>query len=213
MQIFLTDIYSKTLPEDKLFMLSSRGKHNFDKYKNAKKRALQSAVGDLLIQKALKSVYAKNADEILIEQTPSGKPFVKGAPDFSVSHSENLVAIAIASEGECGAGLDIQLLKEPISPALIKGALSDVEKQRLELIENTPDKVKYFYRLFTEKESYVKFTGEGFTRFPRDVTDFSGAKFLTKYVFRQNELYCLTVCSQNITSLKITVIPFNDLFI
>ncbi len=213
MQIFLTDIYSKTLPEDKLFMLSSRGKHNFENYKNAPKHALQSVAGDLLVQKAIKAVCEKNAGKILIEQTQSGKPFVKDAPDFSVSHSENLVAVAVASEGEHGVGLDVQLLKEPLSPALIKGALSEIEKQRLELIENTPDRVKYFYRLFTEKESYVKFTGEGLTRFPRDITDFSGAKFLTKYVFRKNELYCLTVCSQNIISLKITVIPFADLFI
>lgn len=213
MQIFLTDIYSKTLSEDKFFMLSSRGKHNFENYKNAPKRALQSATGDLLVQKAVKAVCEKHASEILIEQTQSGKPFVKGAPDFSVSHSENLVAVAVAGDGEHGAGLDVQLLKEPLSSALIKGALSEIEKQRLELIENTPEKVKYFYRLFTEKESYVKFTGEGFTRFPRDVTDFSGAKFLTKYVFRQNELYCLTVCSQNIISLKISVIPFEDLFV
>lgn len=223
MKIYLTDIYQKRLPQDKLFLLSNRGKKNYEAFKNAPKRALQTAVGDLLIKKAIlsASVQSQNfsADnlktaenfELLIEQTPSGKPFVSGAPDFSVSHSENVVAVAVADSGERGVGLDLQLLKEPLSPALIRGALSQEEQNRLNAIESEPERVKYFYRLYTEKESYVKFTGEGLTKFPREIVSFNGAKFLTKYVFRQSELYCLTVCSENILSIKIIPAPFEQL--
>lgn len=225
MKIYLTDIHNKKMPEDKLFLLSERGKKNYEAYKNAPKRALQAAVGDLLIKKAIFCAALQNSPEsglknentfepqkLLIEQTPSGKPFIKGAADFSLSHSENVVALAVAGEGEQGAGLDVQLLKEPLSPALIRGALSQEEQSLLNEIQNEPDRVKYFYRLYTEKESYVKFTGEGLTKFPREITNFLGAKFLTKYVFRQNELYCLTVCSKNILSIKIIVTPFEQLF-
>lgn len=211
MKIYLTDIYRKTLPDDKLRLLSDRGKKNYETYKNAPKRALQTAAGDLLIKKALSAYFGENV--FLIEQTPSGKPFISGAPDFSVSHSENIVALAVSDEGERGAGLDLQLLKQPLSSALIRGALSESEKLRLDEIESEPDRVKYFYRRYTEKESYVKFTGEGLTKFPREIVSFAGAKFLTKYVFRESELYCLTVCSENILSIKIIPVPFERLLV
>lgn len=211
MKIYLTDICRKTLPDDKLCLLSARGKKKYEAYKNTPRRALQTAVGDLLIKKALSAYFSGNG--FVIEQTPSGKPFIKGAPDFSVSHSENIVALAVSDEGERGAGLDLQLLKQPLSSALIRGALSDNEKLRLEEIESEPDRVKYFYRCYTEKESYVKFTGEGLTKFPREIVSFAGAKFLTKYVFRESELYCLTVCSENILSIKIILVPFERLLV
>ncbi len=211
MKIYLTDIFEKTIATDKLFLLSERGKRNFERYKNAPRRALQSAVGDLLLKNAILKTCPDLCAPLFIEESSAGKPFINGAPDFSISHSENLIAVAVADDGENGAGVDVQLLKEPLSQSLIKGTLSENEKQKLLLIRNEPDRVKYFYKLFTEKESFVKFTGEGFTKFPRDVTDFSGAKFLTKYVFRQSELYCLTVCSQNILSIKINVVPFESL--
>lgn len=211
MKIYLTDIYRKTLTGDKLRLLSARGKKNYEAYKNAPKRALQTATADLLIKKALSAYFGENG--FVIEQTPSGKPFISGAPDFSVSHSENIVALAVSDKGERGAGLDLQLLKQPLSSALIRGALSESEKLRLEAIESDPDRVKYFYRCYTEKESYVKFTGEGLTEFPREIVNFAGAKFLTKYVFRESELYCLTVCSENILSIKIIPVPFERLLV
>lgn len=224
MQIYITDVFNKTFNLRDLNLLSSRAKTAFLRYSGQNdKRALQTATADLLIKKAVFPLSDANLrdkptgensnenNEFNVLESAFGKPFLAGAPEFSVSHSENLVALAVSDEREGKAGLDVQLLTENISAPLLNGVLSKKELAFYNNIENAPDKVKYFFKTFTEKESYVKFTGEGLKTFPREVTDFTGAKFLTKYVFRQSELYCLTVCAENILSVKINVVPFNEL--
>lgn len=219
MQIYLTDIFGKKSSEIDLKTLSFRAKNAFSRYIGQnEKRALQCATADLLLKKAislqtppLPSESFSESGALSVLESEYGKPYVENAPEFSISHGENVVAVAVADKPEGKTGLDVQLLKEDISPSLLKGVLSPAELYFYNGTKSAPDKVKYFYKTFTEKESYVKFTGEGLKSFPREITDFKNAKFLTKYVFRQNELYCLTVCAENILSLKINVIAFNEL--
>lgn len=220
MQIYLTDLKDKKLKSEHLKLLSPRAKNAFLRLcARNEKHALQTAAADLLLKKAispliLPATKTQTASEVFafnVIETDGGKPYIDGAPDFSISHSENLAAVAVADDNEGELGLDVQLLTDSVSPALLKGVFSEYEADVFKKIETEPDKIKYFYKTFTEKESYVKFTGEGFKTLPREINNFNGAKFLTKYVFNRNELYCLTVCAENISSLKINVCLFDDL--
>lgn len=85
-----------------------------------------------------------------------GKPYLEGrAVEISISHSGDLWGCALSKEP---VGLDIQLIRE-------KGIRS-VAKRFFH-----PDEYRYlqetgfseFFALWTAKESYVKFTGEGIT--------------------------------------------------
>lgn len=216
MQIYLTDVKDKKLKSEHLKLLSPRAKNAFLRLcAQNEKRALQTAVADLLLKKAVSPLLNNQTPDgnyyFNVAETVNGKPYIAGAPDFSISHGENLVAVAVADKDEGELGLDVQLLTDSVSPALIKGVLSEREKNIFNEIKTEPDKIKYFYKTFTEKESFVKFTGEGLKTVPREITNFGEAKFLTKYVFNRNELYCLTVCAENVLSLKINVVLFEDL--
>ncbi len=206
MLIYLTNIAGKSFNPQNIGLLSQRGQKNYARLINqAPQKALQTAVADLIIKKVLNV----SDENFIIEETASGAPFVKDKAEFSVSHSENVVAVAV---DEKPLGADVQIIKEPLSQNLINGTLNNAELATFNSIEKQSDKVKYFYRCLTEKESYVKFLKTGFTCLPRDIKNYNGAKFVTKYVFQSGEVYCLTVCAENITAIRYEVIPFETLF-
>ncbi len=95
----------------------------------------------------------------------NGKPYLKDCNLFyNLSHS-GVVAVCAFSDRE--VGIDIQKSVTP-SDALIKKVCSEDEiKYLLSLGED--DKSSAFTRLWTLKESYLKFTGEGITLSPRSL--------------------------------------------
>lgn len=77
------------------------------------------------------------------EYEQGGKPFIAGAPHFSLSHSGNCAAAAISSSP---VGIDIEAMRPaPESVARRLSARDDRD----------------FFRIWTLKESFVKMTGEG----------------------------------------------------
>jgi phosphopantetheinyl transferase len=116
----------------------------------------------------LASLLNVTIDKIKIDKTAQGKPYITiinnvNAPSeqklyFSISHSENYVAIATNSMYEIG--IDLQIVKHtPLinNPKLL---FSNTEKQ---LIVNSPQDKKSanFFILWTKKESYLKALGSG----------------------------------------------------
>lgn len=96
-----------------------------------------------------------------------GKPFFKSSDThFSISHSEGLWACLI---GPSCCGLDVQYIK-PCNYNKIAGRFFS-EKETAYISEKGLDA---FYKIWTRREAYAKYTGEGFFGPMPDLIDEEG---------------------------------------
>lgn len=111
--------------------------------------------------------YLDPDDESLIEKNQYGKLFVKGYPDFNISHSGDYAVFAKAEEGVIG--IDIEQVKQRNLKVANK-VFSDREREWM-----SEDELNRFHILWTLKESVMKALGKGlsltFTSF--EVLDFN----------------------------------------
>jgi 4'-phosphopantetheinyl transferase len=101
---------------------------------------------------------ASQAKSVVIELSPTGKPFVRDAGvHFNLSHSGNWVVAAFA---EMPIGIDIEQIRESVEPGMLALALN---QQELDFLKCAPvDKQSFaFYRLWTRKEAVLKWLGQG----------------------------------------------------
>ena len=97
----------------------------------------------------------------------SGKPFfISSSLHFSISHSNELCAVAIANS--C-VGVDIEICKVNYNKHLLRRVINESEQ-----FEYNGD----FTRLWCRKEAVAKMTGEGIIRYPSQINT-------TRYVFRE----------------------------
>ena len=85
-----------------------------------------------------------------------GKPYFREYPDihFSISHSEDYVLVAM-SEGNIGA--DVQLIKE----RRVDIASRFFHHNEIQYLNCTDNEREGFFRIWTLKEAYIKYTGRG----------------------------------------------------
>jgi 4'-phosphopantetheinyl transferase len=99
--------------------------------------------------------------EIVFDTTTSGKPILKNHPElqFNLSHSEELALCAISKNP---VGIDIEYLNKEINCLdVAKRFFSDAEYNFLKSMVN-PEKLRLeFFKLWTEKEAYLKSQGRG----------------------------------------------------
>lgn len=94
-------------------------------------------------------------DKITIKFTENGKPYIENSQNFyfSISHSENIIAVAIADNE---LGVDIEKIRA------INTSLSGrfFTKNEIDYIEkNTAKNKDAFFELWTKKEAYIKQKG------------------------------------------------------
>jgi len=112
----------------------------------------QSLGAGLLLQMVLQQ-HGLSQEQIQIN--PSGKPVCEGI-EFNLSHSGSLVICAV---GDTPVGCDVEQLREA-PRTLASRFFCEGEKDYLNGC-NSDIYDKEFYRLWTMKESYMKYTGEG----------------------------------------------------
>lgn len=162
----------------------------------------QSLGAGLLLQKVMMH-YGIPEDKLKIGV--SGKPECEGL-EFNLSHSGRMVACAV---GEKPVGCDVEQLREA-PKKLASRFFSEKEKEYLGAF-SAKDYDEEFYRLWTMKESYVKFTGEGL-RLPLNafeivITDeirvLRGGK-IQSCSLREYHVpgYRVTVCSEEAPAMK-----------
>jgi 4'-phosphopantetheinyl transferase len=188
MYVYYCDI-SNFINDNTLFEQEKRGLmdlidnerlEKMKKYKSVSDE-IRSLTAGLLIQVALQDhinkteylysdcesiIYLKDKlsqeGKIEIHYSPNGygKPFIIAYPNFhfSLSHSGSYVALACHDEK---IGLDVQ--EERGSKAI---AISDrfYAKEERKILEEAPDKESQthaFYRIWSAKEAYIKYTGRG----------------------------------------------------
>lgn len=109
-----------------------------------------------------------------MEKTGQGKPYFPDYPEiaFSLSHSGDYLLVAV---GTCPLGVDIECIK-PRAKKLPQYALTAAEFDAY--LEQGGDWAA-FYSLWTQKEAYVKYTGEGLGKGLRKELPTSGVQFFT----------------------------------
>ena len=103
---------------------------------------------------------------VSFEYGPQGKPLLarkfRANIGFSIAHSANVAAIAIAEHGS--VGVDLEEIKDDIDENLLVGAM--LSPREVSVFRRLPaDKRRAaFYRAWTCKEAFIKATGEGMSR-------------------------------------------------
>lgn len=84
-----------------------------------------------------------------------GKPYLKNTNiHFNISHSGSMAMCALH---DSPVGADIEMIK-PYSDAVARRIMSDEEMQRF---QSSADRQALFFKIWTLKEAYLKFTGTG----------------------------------------------------
>ncbi len=162
-------------------------------FEDGRKESLGSA---LMLQKVLSK---KNLNPQNIKYEKNGKPEISGL-NFNISHAENFV---ICSVSENPVGCDIEKIRS-IKSGFEKRFFTQNEVFYLDKFLGD-EKLKQFFRLWTMKESYMKFTGEGMklalNRFEFIIEDsikvFRDGILIPCFI-KEYEIsnYCISVCSE-----------------
>ena len=129
-------------------------KINRYRLKKDKKRTLY---GELLIRYMIMKTQHVANKEIEIAIGQSGKPYCKSHPNiyFNISHSGEWV-VCVMCDNQVGA--DIEKIGK-VNWKIAERFFTEREQKRLFL--STDNREELFYKLWTLKESYMKYTGKG----------------------------------------------------
>ena len=177
-------------------------KNNYNS-KNENSEALAKKVLALYMNEKETSA-SFDAEDFLIERTLKGKPYLAKVPatnensvgldsiHFSISHTDDLWACIVS---ENNLGLDIQCAKERTNmEAVAKRFFGEDEQKYVEeaFSRGQREGETAFYRVWTGREAYAKYTGEGF--FGESLKKFSVVKVSNIKCFVLNDLLtCETV--------------------
>ncbi len=176
--------------------VSEQRRKKVDSYRLCKDKHLSLGAGVLLEQ----GLQRMGITEYSLAYGEHGKPYLTDSEDvfFSLSHSGTLAACVFYKRE---IGLDIQKIK-PVSEKLIKKVTTDTEFSYL--INHSEDERKLaFFRLWTAKESYMKYLGSGLSLSPKRLEVMFGKTLTIKHdgnavsvAFDEQTLdgYALTVC-------------------
>lgn len=97
-----------------------------------------------------------------LAEKPLGKPFIPEVPDFhfNLSHSGSWVVLAF---GDSPVGIDVEKLEYTPGRQQVMRRFFTPEEQAY-VQEDPAEEGERFFRIWTAKESWLKYTGEGLTR-------------------------------------------------
>lgn len=122
-----------------------------------KEDALRSLAAGALLQWAVK--LELGLASFTVEQMPGGKPYIPEAADFhyNLSHSADWVVLAWS---QTEIGVDVQQMRTDSDPQRIAARFFTPREQAW-VFENEEASLQRFYRIWTGKESYLKYLGTG----------------------------------------------------
>lgn len=115
-------------------------------------------LGDILTRYAICRCLEVKNEQLIFQYSEYGKPFLAepGGIDFNVSHSGDWVVCAISDNP---VGIDVETIK-PIDFSIARRFFSKNEYYSL-MSTDEHMRLRYFYMLWTLKESYIKAIGKG----------------------------------------------------
>lgn len=162
-------------------------------------------------RRVLKNVLAQRLshcpEQLLFEYGKYGKPYLKNISlQFSLSYTHGACIVALC-DGEIGA--DIERLRAA-KPHVAARCFTDSENlylhQDMQLLD------RRFYELWTQKEAYVKYTGEGFYRSPKSVHVLSQPICGYLYTFADDDMI-ISLCGRNIHPVSVYKVCQSHTFI
>lgn len=138
-------------------------RRRIDGFRFEQDRRLSLGAG-ILLKRALAD---KGIRDMEIAYMPDGKPCLRNSSEwhFSLSHSGAAAMCVLAAQS---VGCDIERIGNP--PLKVARKVFSKEEQAILYSLEDEDKRKYFYALWTAKESFLKMTGEGLKTMPDDIT-------------------------------------------
>lgn len=150
------------------------------------------------------------AHSIKMLKTAEGKPYLGDSNilHFNASHSSNMFVVTFS---DSPVGIDVEFVR-PL-PDLDSVALDICSETEYNYFNHLPgqDQLRYFFKLWSVKESFLKLTGSGLLKDPRGITIVDHHNFLdngivkvmsegveaycTSVDFEEGDFYCF-VCSQ-----------------
>lgn len=120
--------------------------------------------------------------------TSLGKPYVSGKQNFSISHSQDFLVIAVSNNA---IGIDVQKVNN-YNANLAKKVLNEDE---LKLIESSKNKAYQFAKLWTKKEAKTKLLGGSVFDDTKNIL-----KDEQKYTFdtKRKNGFVITVCEKDL---------------
>ena len=121
----------------------------------------RSLAGEMLARKYLSRLYGVTEEELVFAKGEHGKPYVLNLPaHFNIAHSGQYVVLAVSDRP---IGVDIEVVRN-FSAILAKKRFNAEELAYI--AGSNPSRKKSvmqrcFYELWTAKEAYLKYTGEG----------------------------------------------------
>lgn len=148
-----------------------------------------------LLEHALKSSFGINIEDVEFFKTKSGK-WLCDKCCFSLSHSENVVAVAVYNQK---VGVDIELIREIDQDAVIK-RLTESEKEQLSNL--SPDvRQRFLIEKWSQKESIFK-SSDNEIFLPSKI-DTTKKSVLSKLVVIDQKEYVLSIASENIYDIDL----------
>lgn len=134
--------------------------------------------------------YAVGGAEEQVERTPQGKPYLKDRPDFhfNLTHSGRWVAVAW---GARPVGLDVEVFRANAETGKLARRFFCPDEQAC--LNEHPDR---FFKLWTMKESYLKYLGTGLTRALNSFSVLEPEALGVSFVSYELEDAFLTLCTQ-----------------
>lgn len=143
--------------------------------------------------------------DALVKVDVRGKPFIANIPKFhfNISHSGQKIVIATDS---VPVGVDIERVRD-VNLKIVDHFFSDEDIKNFYEV-SLEDRLEYFFKTWTQKESYVKCIGMGFSGMPFRKFTIVDDKY-GEYLFSTYDLvdgYKMSVCQSGDTDKKIIYI-------
>lgn len=137
-------------------IISTRAKEKIGSFKfiSDRKRTL---CGELLVRYMIANKKQVANKDIVLDVASNGKPYCKSFPEihFNISHSGDWVICAIC---DSPIGVDIEKIGRA-DLQIARRFFAEYEYQQL--LNQETNRNELFYKLWTLKESYMKYTGKG----------------------------------------------------
>ncbi len=162
------------------FVLSAEELEKASKYHFEKdKRAYEA--GHVFIRRVLSRYTQIDPVSLEITVNDRNKPQLANSPfpiHFNISHSENLILLAISFDGEVGADTEF-ILPDFDTDGFAEANYHPNELAQFQAVSGTAQ-TDLFYKIWTLKEAFLKLTGEGVNDHLKDL-DFSGKNSSIKH--------------------------------
>lgn len=162
-----------------------------------------SEVSDLaraqVIRLASNDLHIPN-EAVVIKEGEHGKPYIDGYSEwqFNISHTLGMIAVAVS---EKPIGIDIEKIQKQ-DLRIAERFFTSPECNYINEAESDAEKNKRLLEVWTKKEAYIKFTGEGMSR---PISSFNVFDIPAKNQTIFLDEYILSVCCSNQADSKLVI--------